>query len=622
MNLPFYEARYTQFEQQAQQLTKRYDRLAWWRLVFFIGGSAVWLVVLKSLGVLAVVAWTVVWLAAFVRFVRFHQDIAKQKYHAECMQAVNYLEMRLQKQEFSNLDGGKDFMDSAHPYSGDLDIFGESRSIFQWLNRTTTALGRQQLATYLTAEPQAYPEIMARQAALKELAPLIEERQTFQALGIGTPDAPQHLTQLLSWLKMEALRFPKYTNVLLYLAPIYTLLAIALGFLYSSGITFMMFLPIIYLYKRTADTVNMTHIQTAKAAAVLRHYGELLAFWEQQTFKSPKLQELQDKLRTQGSPASEEIKKLAYLVAQLDVRNNIFAIILNALMLWDFQWLFRLDQWRTRNAIAVPRWFAVLAEAEAINSLATLTFNQPEWCFPEVYILPEMAAQEIEQAPKGFDNTTIPVWQAGKQALYEAIELGHPLIATQKRVCNNFDVASKGQVKLLTGSNMGGKSTFLRTVALSQVFAGMGAPVCARRWRGARMSVYTSMRTQDALADETSSFYAELKRLKTIIDAVESRPDVFFVLDEILKGTNSRDQHTGAKALVLQLVAEKGTGIVATHDLEIGKLVETDAVNLENLCFEVQVSDNDELFFDYKLRRGVTQSFNATQLMRKMGIRV
>ena len=287
------------------------------------------------------------------------------------------------------------------------------------------------------------------------------------------------------------------------------------------------------------------------------------------------------------------IQRLSYIIGQLNVRYNFFAIFLNLFALWDLQWVYQLERWKAQHQGAMPKWFNALAEIEALSSLATLYYNNPEWTFPRLT----------------------------EEDLLVAEALGHPLIHRDQRVCNDLHMPTDAHIKLITGSNMAGKSTFLRTAGLNIVLAMAGAPVCARRLQLPFLRVYTSMRTQDALHESTSSFYAELKRLKFIIEAVERREKVYFLLDEILKGTNSRDRHTGSKALIQQLIQSGGGGLIATHDLELGQLEAQYDGAIENLCIEVQTR-NGELIFDYKLKKGVSQSFNATQLMRKMGIKI
>ena len=267
-------------------------------------------------------------------------------------------------------------------------------------------------------------------------------------------------------------------------------------------------------------------------------------------------------------------------------------------MVWDFQQACLLDRWKSKHKNDLPKWFEALAEMEALISLGNLSFNNQDWTFPEIT----------------------------EQKQLKAERLGHPLLQKEKCVTNSAKMPTKGHIHLITGSNMAGKSTWLRTIGINIVLALSGSPICGKSFSIPPLQVYTSMRTQDALHESTSGFFAELKRLKFIIDAVEDptktdgRP-VFFILDEILKGTNSRDRHTGAKALIQQLIKSAGAGLIATHDLELAALEKEADGQIENWAMEVEV-ENGKLHFDYTLKKGVSQSFNATLLMQQMGIKI
>ena len=291
-----------------------------------------------------------------------------------------------------------------------------------------------------------------------------------------------------------------------------------------------------------------------------------------------------------GDKASVRIQKLSFYINQLNVRRNPFAVILNLYGMWDFHWLYALEKWKKENEYLVVEWFEALGEIDHLISLSNLHYNNPDWHFPSI----------------------------GENSKLSATALGHPLITSTNRVTNDLYMELKGNVRLITGSNMAGKSTFLRTVGTNLVLAYAGAPVCAKVLEAPILHLFTSMRTKDNLHENTSSFYAELKRLKLILEAVETTSDAFFLLDEILKGTNSVDRHTGAKAFILQLMKNKGAGLIATHDLDLAKLEQETKGALENWCFEVDIIE-DKLDFDYKIKQGVCQSFNATYLMKNMG---
>ena len=278
---------------------------------------------------------------------------------------------------------------------------------------------------------------------------------------------------------------------------------------------------------------------------------------------------------------------------RFDIRLNPLVFIpLNTLFFWDLQQAFSLEKWKERHKAKVAEWFNGLAEMESISSIATAGFNHPHWCFPAI---------------------------SGQPGTLVAVESGHPLIEETKRVNNSFTTEGLNQLALITGSNMAGKSTFLRSIGINVILAMMGAPVCARSFSVCSMKIMSSMRIADNLEENTSTFYAELKKLKDIIEAVNRNERIYILLDEILRGTNSLDRHTGSKALIKQLIHHKAVGMIATHDIELAKLAADFPANIHNYYFDVQVA-NDELYFDYKLKEGVCQSMNASILMKKIGI--
>jgi len=426
---------------------------------------------------------------------------------------------------------------------------------------------------------------------------MLDWRQDLQALGLDTEDELRFSLALQEWLNQDAVIYgeSKY-KLAMFIVPVISVAGIiAAIFWLPWQILFLTFLPAIYFLRDTRPAIDKIVHQTESVDKILFIYSKLVKHIEEQTFKSKKLQELTSGLGGTGKndAASDKIKRLSYLVGQLNVRNNIFAIILNLIGLWDLFWAHKLEQWKIEQQDDLGLWFDSMGELETLSSFANLHYNNPDWIFPSIDADSDL----------------------------ECSQIGHPLLHRDKRICNDFTCPTDGHIKLVTGSNMAGKSTFLRTVGLNIILACIGSPVCAKAMRLPMQQVYSSMRTQDALHESTSSFYAELKRLKFIIGAVENGDQIFFLLDEILKGTNSKDRHTGSKALIKQLIKNKGAGIIATHDLELGSLESQYGGAIENLCMEVRVEDG-ELFFDYTLEKGVSQSFNATILMQNMGIRI
>ena len=593
----FYASRVTDFDQKGETLKAKYIKFSIVRLILFVIGIGLFIYVISALSWWIGVLYTVLFLLGFARFVFWHLKIQKQQKHFECLSTVNKNELSALKNDISVFDSGKEFIDVEHPYSVDLDIFG-AYSFFQYCNRTSTAVGKHCLAGYLkkTADKK---EINLRNEAITELKPLYDWRQDFQAFGMSTDDEIEHVKALKIWLKEPP--FVKGNQFLIaaaYFAPIWMVLSVLITVLYLPWQAIILFLiPPALILKNTLERVNKTHLQTTHAEKILAFYADLIQHIEQKEFNSEKLISLKKTFLNNEKSASSSIRRLSYIIRQLNVRYNAFAIILNIISLWDLHWVKSLEKWKAAQQDHLLEWFESLQEFEALISFATLHFNNPEWNFAEISDDPHFIGEEI----------------------------GHPLIPSSERIPNDMEMPTEGHIKLVTGSNMAGKSTFLRTIGLNIVLAMSGAPVCAKKIRLPLLDVYTSMRTQDALHESTSSFYAELKRLKFIIEAVEDKKpgenDVFFLLDEILKGTNSKDRHTGSKALIRQLIKSQGSGIIATHDLELGALEAEANGTVENLCIEVEVK-NEKLFFDYKIKKGVSQSFNATLLMKNMGIRI
>lgn len=584
-----YQNRATTFAAKATQLKQKYQRFALLRLLTFFAGIAL-LILLWQWQPLAGAAGTVLSLLLFHRFTQWHQRIREARYHQEALVQINQREMAALTHDYRAFADGQRYQDPTHPYSVDLDIFGPY-SFYQYTNRTSTVIGADQLAADLL-ELSAPDNVLERQAAIRELGKLLDWRQHFLALGQRTEDSAEQIDLLLRWLRQEPFVSPKgWLRLILPIFP-FLILPVFVWLLYQQqfGLALLCLVPAFLILRPFVERVNRVHEQTNQAEKALRHYAKLIQYIEQQDFSAPLLVELRAHLLPE---VSRRIDRLSYIISQLNARYNAFAILLNLFGLWDLQWMLRLERWRAAEAESLAVWFDTLAHFEALSSLATTVYNHPDWVFP--------------------------VFTEKKQL--EAEALGHPLLPADQRISNQVTLPTEGHIKLLTGSNMAGKSTFLRTVGLNIVLANAGLAVCSSSMELPRLKVYTSMRTQDALHESTSSFYAELKRLKIIIEAVEQKENVFFLLDEILKGTNSRDRHTGSKALIHQLIQQGGGGIVATHDLELGSLEAQYGGAIENWCMEVSIEDG-QLDFDYKIKRGVSQSFNATLLMQQMGIKI
>jgi hypothetical protein len=343
-----------------------------------------------------------------------------------------------------------------------------------------------------------------------------------------------------------------------------------------------------------ARTVNTRHNAVSKTTELLKKYAYLLLQIEERSFTSAFITTLKRNTMHMEVPASRSIKSLSAILTALDNRLNFVSwALLNGLFIWDILHMVRLESWQKKHSNDVQQWFEVTGEIDVLNCFASFRFNRPDTIFP---LITEGSFQ------------------------VDAKEAGHPLIDPEKRVDNAIRIR-EGEFILITGANMAGKSTYLRTIGVNFVLAMAGAPVCADSFSFTPTRIFTSIRTADSLQENESYFYAELKRLKSIIDALKEGDKLFIILDEILKGTNSTDKHAGSEALLKQFLSFKTTGIVATHDVSLGVLQEKYPDNIRNHCFEVDIQGN-QLFFDYKLRNGISKNMNATILMREMGITI
>jgi hypothetical protein len=583
------------YERTAAEATKKartqqalYDRLALVRLVIFVGWLAA-LIVLITTTFLPGLVFFVATVPLIAYGVRRHLAIRRAATEAAVLAGLAEGELAALAHDFSCFDGGADLLDPQHSYALDLDIFGK-KSLFQFLNRTVTAPGRVRLAAALSGHHKQEEAARTREQS-KDLSKEPDWCLRHRTIGHDLEDTITDAERLLAWLDRPPVAPTDASRILLFVAPLLTLASLAWMLLLTPWqLGVLGLLPAIWMLRKYRPTTATEHTHTAAMGDLLKTYAALLAHAETR----PGADALP------GKP-QRALGRLASIVAQLDVRYNPFSILLEVGGLWSLNQLRKLDAWRDAHRADLPIWLAELAETDALVSWATLRFNHQEWTDPEF--------------------TDEPV--------VEAAGLGHPLLPPAGRITNDFRIGTDGHIHLVTGSNMAGKSTWLRTVGLNLVLASAGGPVCATpassnqsahlRTRP-NLQVWTSMRTQDDLSESTSSFYAELKRLKAIIEAVsDPNQEVFFLLDEILKGTNSRDRHTGSRALIRQLIRDKGAGIIATHDLELGLLEAEPGSRVENFAMEVQVA-GDALVFDYKLHPGVCQSFNATALMARMGI--
>jgi hypothetical protein len=592
----YYQQKIDTYNQSLSILKKKRSNIAWIRLgvvlitivtVFLIRQDSSWLIT----------ASIIAGIALFLTAVSTDLKNKDQIDNTARLIAINEEEIEIIKGNYLTREDGKQFEPSTHPYANDLDIFGTA-SLYQYINRCNSEQGTRLLAANLLA-PQTKENILSQQEAVKELRTKTDWHQQFRSTGIINPITLATEQKINTWLKESISPFT--ASYWQWLVHIYTVITIASGVLYALDVLpYRFFYLLVVLFAIFAFSlsrkVNTTWLLLSKVVAPVNTLYQQLHWLEKESFNSIPIITIKNSIKSkQGAHASGEILLLKKILDKFDFRMNVFVFFfVNIFLLWDVRQMLALNKWKKNNASNVNNWFRAIAQMEVSVSIATLAFNKPNWCVPEI----------VE------DHFT-----------FEGVAIGHPLIAEEKRVDNDYKMQGIGQVSLITGSNMGGKSTFLRSVGVNIVLALAGAPVCAASFIISPVKLMSSMRIADNLAESTSTFYAELKKLQTIIEAVNRKEKLFILLDEILRGTNSLDKHTGSEALIKQLIKQKAVAILATHDVELTKLESDFPQAITNYHFDVQVA-NDELYFDYKLKEGICTSMNASILMRKIGIEI
>jgi hypothetical protein len=591
----FYQDRIEELRAHLKQLQQRKSSFAWLRLGAIIAIIAGFYF-LWSLGIIYVIIASVLLLFIFVRLVSADLKNQSKIEHTNQLIRINENELKFLEGNYYDFSSGSEHIPKEHPYSNDLDIFGRA-SLFQYLNRTTSEPGSTKLADYLKS-PASKEDIAERQNSVKELSGKVSWIQDLQSIGAKNKITFSTRSRLENWMKEPAVFSGfKPWKWLRYLLPAIIIIVVLLYIFDQVGdtifyISLLIFAVIAYQINKVVAPV---HNQLSKVADELSTLLTSVSLIEKEKFETALLRRWQSVFLDKNKRASDDILKIKKILDKLDLRYNlVLSLPLNWLLLWNLQQVLDLEKWKDSEHNNIDEWFETLANFEALNSFGILYFNQSDWIFPTIHA----------------DYFSI-----------EGKEIGHPLIPKEKRVDNYIDIPTNAELMLVTGSNMAGKSTYLRSIGINVVLAMAGAPVCAKSFSVSHVRIMSSMRITDNLEESTSTFYAELKKLKTIIEKVNAGEKVFILLDEILRGTNSLDRHTGSKALIKQLIKEKAAAIIATHDLELANLKEKFSENILNYHFDVQVS-NDELYFDYRLKPGVCNSLNASILMKKIGIEI
>jgi DNA mismatch repair ATPase MutS len=516
-----------------------------------------------------------------------------QNYEAVCQNELNSAETR------SNIyDNGTAFVNEKHYYTADLDIFGNA-SLFQLVNRAATPAGKHLLASWFnTSSPKE--QILLRQQGIKEISAKNEWRLDVQAnLLFALKQSEQQLPNLLAYLKLpvefEKLEWLKvYCNVV----PVLTLGALIASFFYVEARYALGILLALNnrLVSSKTELIDKADLIAGRIGAGLKSYANVFKKIEGEQFNSQLCAQLaKDINQPQGKAVSQQIERLSILVNRLNQRlNMVMNFLLNAFFVWNIRQVIQIEEWKRNNHQNMEAAFESIAGFEALISLASLQINNPDWAVPQI------------AEGEGFTLT--------------ANGIAHPLIKESVRVHNNYELLNSRKVDIITGSNMAGKSTFLRTLGINTVLALAGAPVCANSMEVSVVQLFSYMRIKDSLNESTSTFKAEIDRLQMLLKAVDTQPNIFFLIDEMLRGTNSVDKYLGSKAVIEKLISQQGVGLIATHDLQLAQLEGEYPGYVRNFYFDIQVQ-NGEMIFDYKIKPGECKTFNASILLEQIGIK-
>jgi len=535
-----------------------------------------------------VAAVVLVTIIAFLFLVSRHANLQRKRDKIKELIRINEIELQVLQRNFHDLPHGNAYKDPMHFYSQDIDLFGKG-SFYQYINRTALSQGSDTLAAILT-ENSIY-DITEKQESIAELAKYPEWRQDFSATA-ALAKTETGTNTIVSWLKMYTPFVPKTMRYLPWIFGGISIALVALYFFDFISEFILMYWLFLGLFISGAFTKKITKLgaSTGKIQSTFQQYNQLLTLIEEKEFSSEVLRAKKEQILSQGRKTSLVLQDFSKLLAKLDQNNNVVYLIFgNGFFLASLGVSLKIEKWISNHGASVEKWFDVIAFFDAQNSLGNYVFNHPTYAFPA--IVTEGTAIKAEKA-------------------------GHPLLDPTKSVLNDFEIKNE-EFFIITGANMAGKSTFLRTVSLQIVMANVGLPVCASSVSYNPIKLITSMRTTDSLTDDESYFFSELKRLKFIVDEIQHNR-YFIVLDEILKGTNSTDKAKGSRKFVERLVASKATGIIATHDLSLCE-VANELPAVKNYYFDAEII-NDELHFDYRFKQGVCQNMNASFLLKKMGI--
>lgn len=591
----FYTARCEELNRELNRLNRKIHQTGTVKL-FLVLAAIFFLYVNRQEPIWVLLTISLTGIVLYILLSLYHNKLFSQRNYTEKKLNLNLNEQKALLCDFQAYDGASELISPAHNFSLDLDVFG-NHSLFQSVNRTVTDLGKAKLAEWFTNPETDRNNIEKRQKAVAELAGHPELFQHFYTIGSlknKSAGPMQPITRFVQNIRIRTNN--KLNRILTWIIPAGWIL-IVIGY-QSEYISdrwlnlYVLFALICALF--LARQVNKVYQKSERLNAALSVYTNLIRIIEQTELKSEWACENRNRLSGHGKKSSELLATLNKNISALEQRFSLAGLLFNLFYLRDIRHTMALEQWIQKHHDDIVVWLDALGEFDAMLSLGNYAFNHPDYHFPT-----------IEE--KYFKLT--------------AKNLGHPLMKPGQCVRNDINLLHDTQFLIVTGANMAGKSTYLRTVGINFLLGCIGLPVCAESMTFYPARLVTSLRTSDSLNENESYFFAELKRLKMIIDRLKNGEQLFIILDEILKGTNSADKQKGSMALVRQLLNFHACGIIATHDLILGTLEKEFPESVHNFCFEADIC-NDELTFSYRLRKGIAQNMNACFLMRKMNITV
>lgn len=578
---------------QLQQVKKQIFRISMLRLALFIAGIA-GIYFFFSQTPLLIICICLTFLPLFI-LVKIHNHFFIRKEWLETQARIIQEELQALSGDYSSFEDGKEYVNPEHPYSFDLDIFGR-RSLFQSINRTCTFFGKDRLAKWLQNHLHKKTSIEKRQEMVREISEHTLFREQFRVAGLVHHGQSSDGEKIQAWSQSPAQYLHAgWVKAFIWGVPVINsllLITSLIGWTSFSclGLSFGIFLVLSFGIIKRATYIQETYGKQLKS---LNGYARLIALAKTEDWKSAGMLELMERFNLNGQSPVQALQQLSKELDRLDLRNNQFLyVLLEGSIFFQLQEIVRIERWKVRYGQYISEWLETVGELDALCSLGTFAYNHPQYTYPEL---------------------------TEKPFCFLATQMGHPLMPASQCVKNDATIPSRPFFLIITGANMAGKSTYLRTIGVNYLLACVGAPVCCERLKLHPNQLITSLRTSDSLSDNESYFFAELKRLKRIIDLLNQGQQLFIILDEILKGTNSMDKQKGSFDLIRQFMQLKANGIIATHDLLLGSLIKQFPEKIRNYCFEADIKDN-ELTFSYKLREGVAQNMNACFLMKKMGI--